>query len=197
MKIIGLTGGIAMGKSEAAKILRRLKVPVFSADEMVAKLWREDKKLMKQAKKLFPEAFPKGRLDKRIMAALIFSDAKKRKKLEGLLHPKVRAGRKAFLQKSAQQGHMLAVLDIPLLFETEQHKQVDLIVVVSAPAAIRRTRALKRKNMTKEKLANIIKQQWPDARKKKRADWVIDTGKSRRHHANQWRKLLKELGIKK
>jgi len=198
MRILGLTGSIGMGKSTAAEFFRAAGVPVYSADEAVHKFYR-DKQAAAAIKSLFPEAElagvtgPDG-VDRQQLAALLLSGKSAGQqqvalaKLESLIHPYIRREEQVFIAKAAAEGHDLIVLDIPLLLESmaaakpaaaaAAGKRADCIIVVSAPAAIQRARVLARPNMTAEKFAAIKARQMDDAEKRRRADFIIDTGGS-------------------
>jgi dephospho-CoA kinase len=178
--ILGLTGSIGMGKSTAAKMLREMKVPVHCADEAVHALLGAGGKAVARVARLCPKALVKMRggkkyIDRKILGAAAFHDAKLMKKLERLLHPETRRMEKAFLEKARAAKKKLVVLDIPLLFETGGETRVHGVLVVSAPAKVQKER-LKQRGLTQARMRAILQKQMPDAQKRKRADVVIDTG---------------------
>lgn len=175
MQIIGLTGGIGMGKSTAAKILRNMGFPIYHADQAVHGLLRKSGKGVKRVARLFPEAFMRGAIDRKILGPLVFSHPQKLKELESILHPLVREAEKVFLKKAKQAGASAAILEIPLLFETKGEKRCDVVLCVTAPAHIQKTRVLSRSNMNEAKFKAILKRQMPDKKKRSLADYVINT----------------------
>ncbi|MAF96158.1 MAG: dephospho-CoA kinase [Rhodospirillaceae bacterium] len=179
MMILGLTGSIGMGKSNAAKNFRRLGVPVHDADKAVHELLAEDGDSADRIKDLFPDAVKKGALDRELIAKRVFGDADALARIEKILHPMVRRRERAFLGRAARQGRPLVVLDVPLLFETGGEVRCDAVVTVSAPKFIQERRVLKRQGMTRERLVSILARQMPDAEKRRRADFVVLTGLGR------------------
>ena len=176
MVILGLTGSIAMGKSAAATALRRLGLPVHDADAAVHRLLAEDPETIKGVRRAFPKTVKAGRVDRRALGARVFGDPVALRRLESILHPKVRRAEAAFLRRQARRGAPMVVLDVPLLFETGAETRCDAVLVVSAPAFIQAQRVLRRPGMTPRRLAEILAQQMPDAEKRRRADFVIPTG---------------------
>lgn len=176
MILVGLTGSIGMGKSTAGKMFRDAGIPVFSADEAVHGLYAG------RAAPLIAEAFPdvvrNGAVDRDRLARAVLGKPEALAALEAIVHPLVREEETAFLEAARRSGAAMAVLDIPLLFETGGERRVDHVVVVSAPGEIEQERVLKRPGMTPEKLGKILARQVPDAEKRARADYVIDTGGS-------------------
>jgi dephospho-CoA kinase len=174
MIVLGLTGSIGMGKSTAAKIFAEAGVPVHDSDEAVHRLYAGEAAPLVEA--AFPGTVRHGVVDRVALGDQVFGKPEALKKLEAIIHPLVRADADAFLDNSRAAGASLAVLDIPLLFETGGRDRVDKVVVVSAPADVQRERVLARPGMTEEKFASILARQVPDAEKRSRADFVIDTG---------------------
>ena len=174
--ILGLTGSIGMGKSAVAEMLRELGVPVFDADAAVHELQGPGGALLPMIEEAFPGTTGPNGVDRPKLGAAVFGDADKLKRLESIVHPAVGAMRAGFLEENSDQP--LIVFDIPLLFEKGGFAMVDKVAVVSAPAAAQRERVLARPGMTEEKFAQILKLQVPDAEKRARADYVIDTGTS-------------------
>jgi dephospho-CoA kinase len=174
MLIIGLTGSIGMGKSTAAQRFRYNGVPVCDADAEVHKLY--EGKAVAPIEAAFPGTTDAGKVDRSKLAAALLADPSGFKRLEGIVHPLVLAAERNWLHEAKRDGAAMAVLEIPLLFETGGNRRVDVTVVVSAPAHLQRARVLGRAQMTPEKLDAILARQMPDAEKRARADFVVDTG---------------------
>ena len=173
MLVVGLTGSMGMGKSTAAARLRALGIAVFDADAEVHKLYEGPASAAIEAS--FPGTTENGRVDRQNLAAVLGSDPASFKRLEHIVHPLVQAAEKAFLQARVDAGDTLAVLEIPLLYETGADARMDAVIVVSASAEVQRVRLLTRPGMTAEKLKNLLARQKPDAEKRRRADFVVDT----------------------
>lgn len=174
MLIIGLTGSIGMGKSTAAARFRANGVAVIDADAEVHKLYAGAAVAPIEA--AFPGTTRNGVVDRVLLSAALLRDPTGFKRLEVIVHPLVLAAERALLKAEAERGAAMAVLDIPLLFETGGDRRVDVTVVVSAPAEAQRARVLARPGMTAEKLETILARQMPDDEKRRRADFVVDTG---------------------
>ncbi|TGT82141.1 MULTISPECIES: dephospho-CoA kinase [unclassified Mesorhizobium] len=174
MIVLGLTGSIGMGKSTTARMFAEAGVPVHDSDETVHRLYAGKAAPLVEA--AFPGTTADGSVDRAKLGARVLGDAAALKKLEAIIHPLVRADADAFLAKHRNAGESIAVLDIPLLFETGGRGRVDKVVVVTAPAEVQRQRVLARPGMSEEKLAAILAKQVPDAEKRRLADFVIDTG---------------------
>ena len=193
MKVIGLTGGIGMGKSTAAATFRRLRVPVFDADAAVHALQGKGGAAVKPIEAAFPGTTRDGRVDREALRGRVLGDPAALKRLERLMHPLVRAAENRFRAACRRRACRLAVLDIPLLLETGGEQRVDVVVVVSAPAAVQRQRVLARGGMTEARLAAIRARQMPDLEKRRRADHIIPTGLSRHAAQARIRRLVREL----
>jgi len=174
--VLGLTGSIGMGKSTVAGMLRELGVPVFDADAAVHVLQGPDGALLPAIEAAFPGTTGPAGVDRPKLGSAVFGNPEKLARLEGIVHPAVAAMRNDFLAASAAAP--LIVFDVPLLFEKSGTKGIDKVAVVSAPQAQQRARVLARPGMTEEKFEQILKLQVPDAEKRARADFVIDTGVS-------------------
>jgi dephospho-CoA kinase len=194
MKIIGLTGGIGMGKSTAAAAFRRCGVPVFDADAEVHRLQAPGGRALPAIEAAFRGTVKHSRLDRAALRARVLSDRAALKRLENILHPLVRHAQRRFLARARAAGKSLVVLDIPLLFETRGDRAVDYVVVVSAPATVQRSRVRARRHMADSEISAMIAAQMPDAAKRRRADAIIRTGLSRHHAVRQIRRLLKQKG---
>ena len=175
MIILGLTGSIGMGKSTTAKMFAEAGVPVSDADRMVHALYAGA--AVPHIEKAFPGTVSDGVVDRDKIAATVLGDPARLRELEAIVHPLVRAETDAFVERHRQAGAPLIVLDIPLLFEIGGMGRVDRILVVTAPADVQRERVLSRPGMTEEKFDAILAKQVPDAEKRRRADFVIDTSR--------------------
>lgn len=193
MIVLGLTGGIGMGKSTATTTFRRLGVPVFDADAAVHRLQGRGGRAVGPIGKAFPGCVAEGRVDREALRRVVLGDPAALKRLERIVHPLVRDEERRFLARARRAGRRIAVLDVPLLLETGGEARVDAVVVVSAPAAVQRARVLRRPGMTEERLTAIRARQMPDAEKRRRADHVIPTGLSRRFAQAAIRRLV--LGL--
>ena len=173
MIILGLTGSIGMGKSTTAKLFAEAGVPVYDADAAVHMLY--DGEAVSAIEAAFPGTTANGKVDRNKLSARVVHDPAAMKRLEQVVHPMLGASRQKFLQHAERSGAPVAVVDVPLLFETGGEKRVDAVVVVTTTPEIQRERILARDNMTIEKLDAILSRQLPDAEKRKRADFVVDT----------------------
>lgn len=193
MKIIGLTGGIGMGKSTASTAFRRAGIPVFDADSCVHALQARGGRAVRPIGRAFPGTVRDGAVDRAALRQAVLFDTAALKRLEAIIHPMVRREERAFLARARRAGHRAAVLDIPLLLETGGEKRVDQIVVVSAPADIQRHRVRLRRKMSPAQIDAVIARQMPDREKRRRADVVIQTGLSRNHAWRQLRRVIRPL----
>jgi dephospho-CoA kinase len=173
MIILGLTGSIGMGKSTTAKLFAEAGVPVYDADATVHMVYEGEAAPAIEA--AFPGTTVDGKVDRDRLSAQVVHDAAAIKRLEQIVHPMLRAYHQKFLSEAEQSGAPVAVVDVPLLFETGGEKRVDAVVVVTTSPEIQRQRILARDNMTGEKLEAILTRQLPDAEKRKRADFIVDT----------------------
>ncbi len=176
MIILGLTGSIGMGKSTTAEMFRMRGVPVYDADAAVHQLYREA--LVPQIEAAFPGTTSSEGVDRVKLSQAVLTDPAAMQRLERIVHPAVRATQQQFLKHAQEQSAPLVVLDIPLLFEARRQGDVDKIAVVTCPAELQRARVLARPGMTEDRLEAILARQMPDAAKRLRADYVIDTGTS-------------------
>lgn len=173
MLILGLTGSIGMGKSTTAQLFAEAGVPVYDADATVHKVYEGEAAPAIEA--AFPGTTVDGKVDRARLSATVVHDPAAIKRLEEIVHPMLRAYHQKFLDDAERSGAPVAVVDVPLLFETGGEKRVDAVVVVTTSPEIQRQRILARENMTEEKLDAILARQMPDAEKRKRADFVVDT----------------------
>jgi len=179
MLVLGLTGSIGMGKTTAARMLRRLRVPVLDSDAQVHRLYAEDREAIAAIAAAFPGSVRDGRVDRAALGAQVIGRPDALRRLERIVHPRLASARRRFLAAAARRREPVVVLDVPLLFETGGERMVDATLVVSAPASVQRTRVLARPGMTAEKLAGILARQMPDREKRRRADVVVPTGLGR------------------
>lgn len=193
MKVVGLTGGIGMGKSTAAAAFRRAHIPVFDADATVHALQAPGGRALRPIAAAFPGTVVDGRLDRAALRQAVLGRPEALRRLEAIIHPMVRAAEAAFLARARRAGRRLAVLDIPLLLETPGSDRVDLIVVVSAPRAVQMARVRRRRKMDTAQIAAIIARQMPDAQKRRRADLVVQTGLSRHYALRAIQRLIRTL----
>lgn len=191
MIIVGLTGSIGMGKSTTAALFADEDVPVNDADRVVHELYQSES--VAPIARLFPDAIVDGKVDRSKLSANLAKNPAKFKELEAIVHPLVRDRERAFLDRQRALGHALVLLDIPLLFETGGEKRVDRIVVVSCEPELQRERVLARPGMTEEKFRLILSRQVPDAQKRARADYVIDTGHGIDSARAQVKTIVREL----
>jgi dephospho-CoA kinase len=175
MLILGLTGSIGMGKSATAKMFAEAGVPVHDADLAVHRLYAGE--AVPAIEAAFPGTTADGKVDREKLAAQVMGKPDAFKQLEAIVHPLVRAASTRFLREAQARGARVVLLDIPLLFETGGESRVDAIVVVSAPAGVQRERVLKRPGMTEEKFAAILAKQMPDAEKRRRAHFLVDSSR--------------------
>ncbi len=193
MVIIGLTGSIGMGKSAAATMLRRLGVQVHDADAAVHRLLGKGGAAVAMIAQAFPEVVIDGAIDRGKLGANVFSDPAALKRLERILHPLVRRSSDRLLACAARRRASVVALDVPLLFETAADRRYDAVVVVSAPAFLQAQRVLRRPGMTAERLRQISTRQISDSEKRKRADFVVQTGLGKRDSFVAWRRVLRML----
>jgi dephospho-CoA kinase len=175
MFVLGLTGSIGMGKSTTARFFAEEGVPLHDADAAVHRLYEGEATPLIEA--AFPGTTSGGRVNRDKLAKKVLGDSAAIKKLETIIHPLVGRAEARFLDEAARKDAAVVVLDIPLLFETGADRRCDAVVVVSAPADVQRARAFERPGMTEEKFQAILAKQMPDAEKRARADFVVDTSK--------------------
>jgi len=173
MIILGLTGSIGMGKSTTAKLFAEAGVPVYDADATVHRIYEGEAAPAIEA--AFPGSTENGKVDRAKLSAQVVHDPAAMQRLEKLVHPMLRSHHQRFLAEAEQSGAPVAVVDVPLLYETGGEQRVDAVVVVTTSPEVQRERILARDNMTTEKLEAILARQLPDAEKRRRADFVVDT----------------------
>lgn len=193
MFVLGLTGSLGMGKSATAKMFAEEGVPVHDADAAVHRLYEAEATPLIEA--AFPGTTGGGKVDRDKLAQRVLGDAAAIKKLETIVHPLVRNSEEKFLVEAERKGAAVAVLDIPLLFETGGDNRCDAVIVVSAPSDVQRARVFERSGMTEQKFAAIVAKQMSDAEKRKRADFVVDTSKGFDAARAQVRDILARVAI--
>jgi dephospho-CoA kinase len=191
MIVLGLTGSAAMGKSTTAKFFAEENVPVFDADAVVHRLY--DGEAAPLIEREFPGTAEAGKVNRDRLAAAVLGNPEALKKLEHLVHPLVREARGRFVREMRKMDADIIVFDIPLLYEIGADKEVDAVVVVTAPADVQRSRMLQRPGMTEEKFAAILARQMPDSEKRKRADFLVDSSRGLEDARTQVRDILRRL----
>jgi len=191
---IALTGSIGMGKSTVAEMFRQAGIPVFDADAVVRRLQAEDPELIAAIGERFEGTVADGVLDREALSAQVLGRPDELAALEAIMHPAVHAQRARFLLDNRECPALL--FDIPLLFETHGESAFDKVVVVSAPADLQRERVLGRPGMTEAKLRSILERQMPDAEKRARADFVVDTGGDLSTTQRQVSEIIACLGVR-
>ena len=188
MIVLGLTGSIGMGKSTTAKLFAEAGVPVYDADATVHKVYEGE--AVPAIEAAFPGTTADGKVDRARLSARVVQDPAAIRQLEQIVHPMLGAYHRKFLDDAERSGAPVAVVDVPLLFETGGDKRVDAVVVVTTSPETQRERLLARGTMTKEALDAILARQMPDAEKRKRADFVVDSGQGIEHARAQVRQIL-------
>jgi dephospho-CoA kinase len=192
MIILGLTGGIGMGKSTAAAAFRRARIPVFDADVAVHRLQAPGGRAVRAIEAAFPGTVRDGAVDRVALRQAVLGRPDALARLESILHPMVQQEERSFVARARRRGDRAVVLDIPLLFETGGDARVDRVVVVSAPRSVQMQRVRARRRMSAADIAAVIARQMPDAEKRRRADVVVHTGLSRHHALRALRRLIRE-----
>lgn len=194
MVVIGLTGSIAMGKSATSKIFKSYGVPVFNADDCVHQLIGPNGKLVSLIGQRFIGTLEKNKnlqyINRVKLGNIVFKDNKKKKELESIIHPQVTIERKKWREQAQRQRSKAICYDVPLLYETKGEKLCNFVVVVSAPLFVQKHRALNRPDMTEKKFNNILKNQISDKEKRKRADFIVNSGIGYRFARNQVHNIL-------
>jgi len=189
--VLCLTGSLGMGKSTAAKFFAEAGVPVHDSDAAVHALYQGE--AVPLVEKAFPGSVAGGKIDRTKLATMVLNDADALARLEAIVHPLVSAAREKFLAAAAASGAPVVVLDVPLLFETQAQYGCDAVVVVTAPPEIQRRRAFARPAMTEEKFTALLAKQMPDAEKRRRADFILDSSKDFDHARAQVRDILQAV----
>ena len=192
MIILGLTGSIAMGKSETARMFREAAIAVFDADAVVHKAQAKDGPAIAAIEKTFEGVVEGGVLDRVKLGQIVFADRPRLADLVNIMTPIIRQARRAFFDKVIAADEKMVVFDEPLLFENGGEEQCDAVVVVSAPADVQWQRAMERVGMTEEKLKQIIDQQMPDEEKRTRADFIVESDKGLDHALKTVKNIIKQ-----
>lgn len=193
MIILGLTGGIGMGKSTAAAAFRRARIPVFDADAAVHRMQARGGRAVRAIGAAFPGTVQDGSVDRAVLREAVLGDRQALSRLEAILHPMVREEEREFVARSRRRGCHAVVLDIPLLLETGGDRRVDRIIVVTAPRAVQIQRIRARRRMSDSDIRAVIARQMPDAEKRRRADVVIRTGLSRHASLKALHRVIREV----
>jgi dephospho-CoA kinase len=191
MFVLGLTGSVAMGKSTTARFFAEEGVPVHDADAVVHRLYEGDAVPLIEA--AFPGTTHNGRVDRVKLGSRVMNDLAGLRQLEAIVHPLVQDAERRFLAEAEVKGAPVAVLDIPLLFETGGDNRVDAIVVATAPAEVQRARVLERPGMTEQRLEAMLARQMPDSEKRRRADFVVDTSRGFDEARAQVQEILRQV----
>lgn len=192
MKVIGLTGGIAVGKSEVAKIFRKHNFPVFDADAAVHEIYQNGMGA-KYLHPIFPSAIKDGSVDRKKLSEIIAADPSTLKDIEAIIHPLVRQAEVEFLSRAQANGAAFAIIDSPLLIETNHNKDMDAIILVDASIEEQTKRAMLRPNMTKEKLALIMSKQMSSKDKRKHSTFIIENNGSLNDLEAQTKAIISKL----
>ncbi len=190
MIILGLTGSIAMGKSTAADMLRRMGIPVCDSDAVVHRLLARGGAAVGPVGEAFPGVVRDGAVERPALGAQVFGKPEALRRLEAILHPLVYDTQRRFLRQAAMRRAPIAVLDVPLLYEGGSDQWCDAVLVVTAPRFLQEQRVLARPGMTRERLRATLARQMPDAEKRRRADFVVSTGCGRRPTLNRLREIV-------
>ena len=189
--VICLTGSLGMGKSRSAGFFAEAGVPVHDSDAVVHALYEGE--AVAAIEQAFPGATAAGKVDRAKLAAMVLGHDAALARLEAVVHPMVAAARDRFLAEAQARGAKVVLLDVPLLFETKGERHCDAVVVVSAPAGVQRLRAFERPGMTEEKFAALLAKQMPDAEKRRRADFIVDSSQGFDHARDQVQEILRRV----
>jgi len=193
MLLVGLTGSIGMGKSKSAELFEAEGLPVYDADASVHALYAKGGAAVAPLSAHFPEAIKDGAVDRTILGKLVLNDSEMLQKLESIVHPLAGQVQKSFLETQEAAGKKAVILDIPLLFEKKAEGLVDVVVVVSTTPEVQKQRVLERPGMTEEKFHSILSKQMPDAEKREKADFVVDSTISVADAHRQIRDIINKL----
>ena len=196
MRIIGITGSVGMGKTEAGKCFIKNNIDVFDCDKVIATFYNK-KDTIVEIKKKFPSTISNNKVDKNALTNIVFSDKSKLKILEGLLYKKLKTEQSFWLRKKIREKKNLLVFDVPLLFEKDNKKKYDLVVVLSCNKALQRIRVLKRHGWNEDRYKKTLKEQIPDTTKQILADIIIKSDRGKRYLHEEIIKIIKEVKNKK
>lgn len=194
MVILGLTGSIAMGKSTAGRMLRRLGVTLYDADEAVHRLFVKGGTAVAPVGAVFPGVIDDDAVDRKKLGEAVFGDGPALVRLEAIVHPLVRQAQLSFLRASARRNTAIVALDIPLLFETGGERNCDASILISAPRYLQEARVLARPGMTRARFEDILRRQMPDAEKRRRADFIVLSGLDKGRTLRQLRAIVAAMG---
>jgi dephospho-CoA kinase len=197
MRVIGLTGSIGMGKSTTAAMFREAGIPVYDADAAVHEAYDVGGIAVGPVGEAFPGVVKDGRVDREELRKRVLGNPDALKVLNGIVHPLIGKNRAKVFEAAQAAGADMIIMDVPLIFETGGEKNMDAVIVVSAPADVQRERVLAREGMTPERLDAILAQQVPDAEKRARADYVVDTGKGLEPARAQVKAIIEALRSKR
>ena len=193
MIVLGLTGGIGMGKSTAARMFRAMHVPVHDSDATVHRLMAKGGAAVAAVSREFPGVERNGAIDRAALGAKVFADPPALRRLERILHPLVGVAERRFLRIMRGRRAPLVVLDIPLLFETAAEQRCDAVVLVTAPPFLQRARVLARPNMTADRFEAVLAKQMPDPHKRRAAHYIVPSGLGRAVTFRRLRRIVREL----
>ena len=193
MIVLGLTGSVGMGKTEISNYFKKMKVDVFDSDYQVKLLYKKNY-IIKKIKKFFPSAFTNNKINKKLLADIVFKEKNKLKLLEALIHTSLKIKQRKWVRKKIREKSKIIVFDVPLLFEKDNIKKYDYIIVVSCNKEIQKYRVLKRKDWDTTRLNYTLQQQIDNKIKKKKADIIIKTDRGKRYAL---KKVLKTIEISK
>ena len=196
MIILGVTGSVGMGKTEAGKCFSNSNIDVFDCDKEIANFYNK-KDTIVEIKKNFPNAVWNNKVDKNALANIVFNDKGKLNILEGLLYKKLQSKQSFWIRKKIREKKKLLVFDVPLLFEKDNIKKYDFIIVLSCNKAVQKRRVLKRKCWNEDRYENILKEQIPDSKKQTLADIIIKSDRGKRYLYKEIIKIIKEVKSKK
>ena len=196
MIILGVTGSVGMGKTEACKYFQKKKIEVFDCDQEIASFYKKEEIIIK-IKEKFPSTVNKNKVDKDALAKIVFSDKVKLEYLEKMLYKKLKSKQSFWLRKKIREKTELIVFDVPLLFEKDNLKKYDIILVLSCKSNIQRIRVLRRKGWNEQRLEKTLREQIPDYKKQAMTDTIIKTDRGKRHLCNEIIKIIKKAKNKK
>ena len=196
MIILGITGSVGMGKTEAGKCFIKNNIDVFDCDKEIATFYNKKDTII-EIKKKFPSTILNNKVDKNALANIVFNDESKLKFLEGLLHKKLKSVQSFWIRKKVREKKKILVFDVPLLFEKDNIKKYDIVVVLSCNKALQKRRVLKRQGWNEERYKKTLKEQIPDYTKKKLADIIIKSDRGKRYLNTEIIKIIKEVKKKK
>lgn len=196
MIILGITGSVGMGKTEASKYFLKNNVDVFDCDKVIASFYNKEETIT-EIRKHFPDSIYKNKIDKKSLANIVFNDKTKLRFLEKLLYKKLKVAQSFWVRKKIREKKRLLVFDVPLLLERDNLKKYDFVILLSCNQEIQKRRVLKRKDWNKERLEKTLKEQIPDYKKKTMVDMIIKTDRGKRYLYQEIMRTIKEVNSKK